>query len=356
MKELIKKLKTVRSVCCVSIILNTHRTRPDNLQDPILLKNLIKEAEERLAKDYDKRFIEQIEAKLKTLVDSIDHDQNLDSMAIFVNENLAECVRLPIKVENRVVIDESFAIRDLVRATHESSSYYVLVLSRDKARLIEAHNDQVTEEISGVFPIANDTFFTADKLEKSMAKGSDNLIEEFFNRVDKEVQKIHSIKPLPIVVATETRNFDHYMKVADNKQIIVGHINRNRDDEKAHHIIIDAWEFFHNFLHTKQQERIVELKQAVCTGRFLSDFNDIWKAINEGRGLTLFVKRGLFQPAIIEGNSIKLVSVAERKSFGVVDDIIDEMIELNIKYGGDTVFVAGDELSDFQGLALITRY
>lgn len=356
MIELIKKLKTVKSVCCVSIIFNTHKTRPDNLQDPILLKNLIKETDERLALVYDKRFVAHIDARLKSLVDSIDHDQNLDSMAIFVNEDIAEYVRLPIKVENRVVIDESFAIRDLVRATHESSNYYVLVLSRDKARLIKAHNDQVSEELSGAFPINNDTIYTTDKLEKSMAKGSDNLIEEFFNRVDKEVQKVHSIKPLPIIVATETRNFDHYMKVADNKQIIVGHINRNRDDEKAHHIVTDAWKFFHNFLYTKQQERIVELKQAVSTGKFLSDFNDIWKAINEGRGLTLFVKRGLFQPAIIEENSIKLVSDEERKSFGVVDDIIDEMIEINMKYGGDAVFISSDDLADFQGLALTTRY
>ena len=356
MNELLKKLKDVQSVCCVSIIFNTHRTRPDNMQDPILLKNLLKEAEERLANDYDKRFGASVAARLKTLVDSIDHEKNLDSMAIFVNEEFAEYTRLPLKVENRVVIDETFATRDLVRAMHESSSYYILVLSRNNARLIEAHNDHVTEEVSGLFPISNDTIYTTDKLEKSMAKGSDNLIEEFFNRVDKELQKVYAEKPLPIILATETRNYDHYLKVADKKQTIVGHINKNRDDEKAHHIVPDAWGVYHELIYAKQQARIAELKQAVSTGKFLSDFNDIWKAIHEGRGQTLFVKRGYFQPAIIEGDSIRLVSAEDRTAFGIVDDIIDEMIELNMKYGGDAVFISGDDLAEFQGLALITRY
>lgn len=356
MNELLKKLKDVQSVCCVSVIFNTHRTRPDNMQDPILLKNLVKEAEERLSNDYDKRFGANVAARLRTLADSIDHEKNLDSMAIFVNEDVAEYTRLPIKVENRVVIDETFATRDLVRAMHESSSYYVLVLSRDNARMIEAHNDHVTEELAGVFPFTNETIYSTDKLEKSMAKGSDHLIEEFFNRVDKEVQKIYAAKPLPILIATETRNYDHYLKVADKKQIIVGHINRNRDDDKAHHIIPDAWEVFHELINRRQEERIVDLKQAVSTGKFLSDFNDIWKAINEGRGQTLFVKKGYFQPAIVDGDKIQLVSEGERKDFGVVDDIIDEMIELNMKFGGDVVFISGDELADFQDLALITRY
>jgi hypothetical protein len=32
------------------------------------------------------------------------------------------------------------------------------------------------------------------------------------------------------------------------------------------------------------------------------------------------------------------------------------MIELNLAYGGDTVFLEGNELQQFQNLALITRF
>jgi hypothetical protein len=45
----LKDLKDVVSPGCVTIIMNTHRTKPENIQDPITLKNLVTEAEERLA-------------------------------------------------------------------------------------------------------------------------------------------------------------------------------------------------------------------------------------------------------------------------------------------------------------------
>ena len=45
MEKILEKLKKEASDCCVTIILKTHRTKPDDGQDPILLKNLIKEAE-----------------------------------------------------------------------------------------------------------------------------------------------------------------------------------------------------------------------------------------------------------------------------------------------------------------------
>ena len=53
---------------------------------------------------------------------------------------------------------------------------------------------------------------------------------------------------------------------------------------------------------------------------------------------------------------ILLVEKFERDQKGVIDDIIDEMIEQNISLGGDIVFSDVNELDEFQNVALITRY
>ena len=274
---------------------------------------------------------------------------------LFVNSDFAEFTRLPIKVTDRAIIDNTFATRDLVRAMHQEAGYYVLVLSRQKARLIEAHNDKVVKEFQDDYPI-DSTLYATDKVKLSTAKGQDNLTEEFFNQVDKLVVETVKVNPMPIILATETRNFEHYKKIADRKELIAGHINRNRDDEAPHHIITDAWKVMQKLIKEKQGARIEELEKAVSQGKFLSDMTEMWKALNEGRGQTLFVKRGYFQPAIIDNNSIKLVNEIEVGQKSIVDDIVDEMIEVNLSYGGDTVFLKGDELKDFQNLALIVRY
>src|SRR5690554_732387 len=217
----LKELKDIISESCVTIILNTHRTSPDNKKDSITLKNLIKEAEERLFADESKRNAKGLVERLKELESKIDHSHNLESLVLFVNEDIAEYTRLPIAVEERVVIDHTFATRDLVRALHLETNYYVLVLSQQKVRLLEAFNDKVVSEIGSPFPIENSQFYSTNKAELSNASRQTNLVAEFFNRVDKEVNKIRKDNPLPVLICTEESNYHEYLKVADQKQSII---------------------------------------------------------------------------------------------------------------------------------------
>jgi hypothetical protein len=356
MDTLLREIKNIKSDCCVTVILNTHRTAPDSQKDPILLKNLLKEVEERLTQKCDKQVLISILKRLKKLSESIDHSHNLESLVVFANEEMADYTRLTVPVKSRVVIGKTFATRDLVRAMHEESTYYVLVLSRQNARLIEAHNDKVMLEFTQNFPLKNDTLFTTDRLKLSTAKGTDYLIEEFFNHVDKVLQKAIAPNHAPVLVATEERNFHHYMKVADHKEIIIGHLNKNRDDEKAHHIVTEAWPVVHAAIIDRNQQRLNELQKAANSGKKVSDLNDIWTAIHEGRGQTLFIKKGTFQAAITERGKITPVRESENSRENFVDDIIDEMIELNLKYGGEAVFIEGNGLDQYNGLVLLTRY
>ncbi|NJO69406.1 MAG: hypothetical protein HC830_09115 [Bacteroidetes bacterium] len=140
---------------------------------------------------------------MRMLAESVDHSQNQDSLLLFVNRHIAELVRLPVEVEDRVVIAESFATRDLVRALHLQKSYFILVISRDKARLIEAYNNQLVREIDDPFPIENTELYLTSENDLSMSKQKDLMKEEFFNRVDKVMQNIVKDKQMPLVICTE---------------------------------------------------------------------------------------------------------------------------------------------------------
>jgi hypothetical protein len=358
MNPLLKKLKDVKAECCVTLIINTHRTAPDNKKDPITLKNAVKIAEDRIETEFDKKFSKDLILRMNELADSIDHNENLESLVLFINEHMAEYTRLAVPVESRVVLDETFATRDLVRADHEQAHYYILVISKNEARLLEAMNDKDLAEIKGDFPMNNGNLYNTDNQKKTDGKSNDNLAEEFFNRIDKAVQKAIAGKPRPIVIVAEDRNHQHFMSIADKKEQYVLHSNKTRGEEtaKPHHIVSDVWPLVHQWVKDKQAARIQELQTAVSSGKFRSDFNEIWAAIHEGKGETLFVKRGYYQPAKLQDNTIELVDAAQRNDIGIVDDIIDEIIEANLRFGGDTVFIENEDLDKFQGLALTTRY
>jgi len=352
----LKRLKNLRSESCVTIILNTHRTKPGYLQDPKLLKNLVKEAGDRLLADRAKRDAQVLIDRLAELEKKIDHSQNLESLILFVNEKIAEYIRLPIAVENRVVIDHSFATRDLLRALHKETHYYVLVLDQQRARLIEAFNDKVLAEAGAPFPMENE-FFSTIKSEPSNASRQTNLILEFFNRVDKEVNALWKNNPAPVLICSVESNYHDYLKIADRRSSLLDtFLNKNRMNEKAHAIITEAWKIVGEYTIEKNRARKEELKNAVSTGKFVSDTNDIWRAIKQGRVATIFVEQGRFQPAVIENDLIRYVGDDLRDRKDVIDDIYDELIEANLRNGGDAVFLPKGELDTFNGFGAITRY
>lgn len=357
MKMTIKELKDIRSENCISIMVTTHRTKPDYLNDALTLKNMIKEVETRLMADTDKKNAAKLLERVNALANSIDHSQNLESLVLFVNEDVAEYTRLPIKVEDRVVIDETFATRDLIRAMHLETHYYILVLSKEKIRLVEAMNDKVIQEVGKPFPAKNTQLLTADNAAKAVDSKERSLIGEFFNETDKKVNQLRKNNAIPVFICGLDENHSHYMSVADKKHSIFEvYLDKNMINDPVHSIVEESWSIVKDYIIKKNNARKEDLKKAVSENKFLSDTNEIWKAISEGRIQTLFVEQGRFQPAIMKGDDIEYVSDDRRNDTGVIDDIYDEMIEANMDFGGDVVFLPKGELDKFNGFGAITRY
>lgn len=354
-KEVLRKADGVRTEGCVTITMNTHRTRPDNLKDPILLKDLIKTAEARLMKDHEPKMAKAIVAKLNAMAEGIDHEHNKESLVLFANTEFAELVKLSVPVTDRVSVDDTFATRDLFRALHQEAEYYVLWLNRGQARLVHAFNGKVEGEVKGDFPVRNHVA-GSDSAKQVADRDHTVLVEEYFNRVDKALVKVINEQPLPVVLATETRNVDHYRRIADKKEFLKASFNPTHDDLTPLHLVEEAWKAYAPVVKTQYDSRVDALDKAVSAGRLVTDHNDIWRALQEGKGGTIFVKQGLFQPAMLTNGHIELLPDAEREKKGAVDDIIDEMIEKNKAFGGEAVFVSGDDLGPYNGLALVTRY
>ena len=353
--EVLRKAKAVRQEGCVTITMNTHRTRPDSLKDPILLKDLLRTTESRLTKDHGPKLAKAIMDKLNAMAEGIDHEHNKESLILFANTDFAAYVKLSVPVTDRITVDDTFATRDIFRALHQEAEYYVLWLNKSEARLFHAFKGKVEEEIRGEFPFRNSV------AGSDAAKIVDNrdytvLVEEFFNRVDKALVKVLNEQPLPVVLATDSRNVDHYNRIADKKEFLKSSFNPTHDDLTPHHLIEEAWKAYAPVVESQYNNRTDALEKAVSTGRLVTDHNDIWRALQEGKGGTIFVKQGLFQPAMLNDGHIELLPDSDREKKGAVDDIIDEMIEQNKAFGGDSVFVSSDELDRFNGLALVTRY
>lgn len=360
MNELLEKARRESGKGCVTVTMNTHRTLPENRQDPIMLKKLLKEAVERLGGETDAATAEKTAENLYRAASEIDFWNNLDSLVIFANAGFAGSIRLPIAVTDRVTVDDRFATKDLIRALQQEFSYYILVLSRNEARLIEAFNDRLTGERGGAFPM-NNPLYTNDPVKLTNRHGQDDLTAEFFNNVDKALWETVKDDLKPVILATERRNYDYYMQVADRPELIVGTVTRNGEDEPPHRTVSDAWREASEILRNNTLARLPELDAALGAEVLVWGYSDIWNALAQGRGRTLFVRKGLHLPARIVRNpdaswSVLPTGDGDASLPGVTDDAVDDMVGMTLDGGGDVVFIDGDQLDKWNGAALIVRY
>ena len=357
MDNTLQLVKDIKSDVCITILLNTHRVKPEKLQDRIALKNLIQQANARLLTFETKERAEFLTEKLRKLEASINHLENQESLLLFVNEEIATFTRLPISVGNRLVIDTTFATRDLIRALHFETNYLILVLTEKKARLLEALSDRLVQEIGKPFPIENTDLFPTMVREKKNASIQTRYLAEFFNRIDKEVNAIRYLHNLPVFICGESSNFHEYLKIADQKHTIFPvYMKGNHEKETSQRVVTESWKILHRHCIEKENKRLEELELALTNGNYLCDVNEIWEAIPEGRIQTLFLEENLFQSAQITKNALILVGEEDRNLQNVVDDIYDELIEANLNHGGDVVFLPDGSLKKFNGFAAITRY
>lgn len=355
LKETLRALQAIESEPCVSILLTTHRTHPDNAQDPINLKNLVTQAEERLLKDYDKRHVVPVLEHINKAVAAVDHMSNLEGLALFANNDMAQVVKLNIPVTDRVIVDRNFATRDMLRDLQGGAHYYILTLSGHRSRLIEAFRDQVVVEYGSqhAFPIAN-RLYNTHAAERSQSGVEENLMKEFCNRVDKAMKEVRAVRSLPIILAGDERNIEFMLAVVDDRSAYIGSISGDPDELKGHELAAKAFVEVDRVMAERRAKALDLIATAQGAGKLSDDIGDIHRAVKEGRGETLYIEEGYFQPARIDGDTVTLSD--DPTEAGVIDDVIDELAENTLRFGGQVVFLPTGSLEAYRRVCLVLRY
>ncbi len=354
-KEIFNKIIEFDTYPCVSIIMKTHRTAPDYHKDPLRLKNLVKEAIDRLSDDFSKKDMAAIVNNIEDLVASIDFSKNMDGLALYANDTFKEKILLPFAVKDRVVVDNTFATRDLIRWINRDTNYYVLLLNQNNVRLYDGHREQLNEIIGHGFPLENDHYIT-DSLVASFSNESERKIKDYFNTIDKLFLEVHKNKPGYLLLTGAKKNLAYYKDVCDKKDVIIGFLEGNYERVSLHELGKAAWPIVKNELAVKRHVILDDLKKAVSQNKYASGVQEVWRVANEGRCSVLVVEEDYRESASIKPKDNTLRIESDSKLSGVIDDVVDEIAEIVIKKGGRVVFTENGTLDKHQKIAAILRY
>lgn len=357
----ISELQSVREYPSVSILLPTYRKAPDELQqNPVRVKNLVRQTVDRLLTEFSKRDIQPLLEQLDSLTDQIDYDHPQDGLAIFANKNIGRLVYLPFQLQERVVVDETFATRNLVHARNRSKRYRVLTLSQEHARLFEAERDALVEVTTNGFPMKPeaDGVKTEWPSDFGVDHGQYNTRQDrqFFQHVEHALEKVMGQEALPLVLAGVDRNIGFFNEVSKCKEHVIGVINGSHDRTAARELGELVWPVAREGFLQRRRQMLEQLDNAIGAKRSAAGINNCWRMAREGRGDLLLVEEDFHYPAVQDDASQNFIPAEDDTLPNTISDAVDEIVEEVLGKGGRVVFVESGTLDQHDRIALTLRY
>lgn len=356
-KQKLEKLATTNSSPCITISFNTHRIFPESALNVVILKNLCKEAENRLIQEYGKSAVSSILTQLTTLETEVDTNYLLDSIHIFLSTDTREVIKSAWPTpENAVYIDNKFNIRSLIKLQNRSEEYYIMLLAQSGVTLYTAINDSIEAEVKNDdFPFSENRHFNTIADKSGDSKQIDDFVREFLNKVDKAFVKLHHESNLSCVVICNDDHYSRLIQVADKPGIYVGHAKLDHNKTDLHQIAQQGWELIKEQQTTRRTEAISEMKEAVAHGTVLTDLQEIYQAALDGRGDLLIVHEDFSQAVHLTGD--RTFDLTEDKTAAdTIDDITSTIAWEILSKKGRVFFTAQEDIKELGDIVLKTRY
>jgi hypothetical protein len=336
----------VRGYPCVSLLLNTTPAPAMTGPDAARLRQLLAQATQRLREEGASQAAGPVLAAAERLVAEAAGKPTSQALAVFAGAETALTLRLPVDVRERVVIDPTFATRDLVRALHRTPRHLVLVLTSREARLFEGVGEDLRPARSSTFPMVN---------PRGRDQETDSATATFFRTVDRALGTYLRVHAAPLVLVGPQKALATFTNLSGNLGRLAGQIPANVATEPLSQLALRTRPILERYLLSRQEEALALLDRRVGAKRAVSGMTSAWLAARGERPEMLAVEQGLFYPARLSGDGDLLIPATDVEHPDVLDDAVDELIELVLDRGGWVALVEDGLLAAHGGVALTLR-
>jgi hypothetical protein len=365
---------------CLSLYQPTHRNHPDNQQDPIRFRNLVKALEESLLQKFPKDEIQPLLEPLLALADDRDFwNHTLDGLAVLSAKRMFRVYRLQRPVAELAVVADSFHTKPLMRMLQSADRYHVLCLNRQAIKLFEGNRDALDEiePAQGVPRTINEAL--GEELSEAhqtvasyggvggghspMHHGHggkesevDKDTERFFRAVDHAILEHHSQPSgLPLILAALPEHHHMFHDVSHNPFLIQKSIDIHPDAlSSIDELRLRAWQLMEPRYMARLGALVDEFGNARSKELGDDDLAQVAKAVVAGRVATLLIEARREIPGRINAatGDIELDNLTHPE----VDDVLDDLATLAVKMGGQVVIVPAERMPTKTGIAAIYRY
>lgn len=369
----------------VSIYVPTERVWNESKQNPARLKNLLREAADKLARHgVDHATVESVLAPAHELLDRSQFWQHQsDGLALFAGEAFLRTYRLPLDFKSRVQVGGPFHVRPLLQYLAHDGTFYVLTLSQGGVSLYRCTRHAAEEVELDDVPTSLPEAMQYDDLEtylgfhtgtaggggkrsamfhgQSDAGDKANVKEQilrFFRTLDNGVRRVLNGAPTPppLVLAGLDYLRGLYGEANQYAEVTEQGIDGNPNDWSLDELHDRAWDVVGSHFEADQTQALRDYQQLANTEaeRVAATPEEVVPAAYYQRVDTLFVSKDSHVWGIFDAESGEVETRDE--SSAAASDLLDVAVARTLTNSGTVHIVAPDEVPEHATVAAILRY
>lgn len=367
-----------REAPCLSLYQPTHRRHPDNSQDPLRFRHLVKQLAASLRERYPKRDVSALLQPFEALADDRDFwNHTGDGLAVLGAPGFFRAYRLQRPVAELAVVADSFHTKPLMRIVQSADRYQILGLNRHAFKVFEGNRDAMVElpPIDGVPQTADEWLGKAsdDREGAHRAYGpqggaavtrhgtdvkqdaDDRDTEQFFRAVDAAVLHHHSQPSgIPLILAALPQHHSLFRTVSTNPSLMDEAIDVHPDVLSLDALRERAWQLVQPYYLQRLAGLVESFGTAAANGRGADGLRAIAEAAVAGRVETLLIEAERLFPGRIDTTSGAITTA--KLAHPDVDDVIDDLGEIVLRKRGEVIVVPANRMPTDTGVAAIYRF
>ncbi len=353
-------LESPRYLPCISLIMPFEPKMSLKLELTHKLLMAADRIERELKANYPEEKARPVMERLRELIVNLNFATHKKSIAIFVSPLIEKVYYLDIPVEEKIIIDDSFEIRDLIYSRKQIHKYLLVILH---SQWTKVYLGNTTQFIPVVHNAASTLHAKHRDLPEKTANFSDGHerkeieLDNFMRYTDKGLTLIQQAYKLPMFVLGTTRTIGHFKNITHNNAHVIEYISQNVDEVTLTELETIMKPFVTDWKKIMQHELLQQVDEAMSRKKLAIGIREVWKAAVQQKGKLLVVEKNYMHPAR-HGADEEIITAYEPASNNAfyIKDAVDDVIEKVLATGGDVDFVEEGLLAPYQKIALIEYY
>jgi hypothetical protein len=340
----------------VTIMLPVEHPVVSHPESRLRLRALVTEAIETTRTWWGPDVADEVELQIDRAALSVPLREHASGLAVLATPDDVQVLHLAFPVQEEVIVDTTFATRQLLEGVERTPPCRVVTLDGHQARLYEAEGTRMHEVTTPGFPLHVQPPHEQDTPHRDRPIHEESEHEEHRivqRAVDAALAEAQAARALPIVVVGAERELAYFRETSTQLDQVIGFVRGNHAHTAVDHLAELVGEVVGAHLGDRGRRAVEELRDATDRGLAVNGFHDVFSAATEKRGRHLVVEEGFHLPRDwVDGLAAPEGADAQIDT----EDAVDDAIESVLLAGGDVTFVEPGTLEEFGHIGLVLRW